>query len=86
MAEARITSAPTADWRAQKSPLTARLSASVPPAVKTTALGRVRELESEVASLLPLAGRYEEVVGSTTWRLMWVALGPYRQARARLGR
>ena len=50
------------------------------------ALGRVRELEGEVARLHSLRTRYEEVINSTTWQLSWKALAPYRALRERGGR
>lgn len=51
-----------------------------------TALGRVRELESEIARLQSLEHRYNEVINSTTWQLTWKALTPYRELRHRSGR
>lgn len=51
-----------------------------------TALGRSRELEAEIARLQSLGDRYHDVVNSTSWRLMWRAMTPYRVARTRLGR
>lgn len=50
------------------------------------ALGRVRELEGEVARLLSLKDRYDAVVNSTTWKLTWKAMTPYREFRTRSGR
>jgi len=51
-----------------------------------TALGRQKELEAEIARLRSLGDRHDDVVNSTTWRMMWKVLAPYRQARSRLGR
>lgn len=51
-----------------------------------TALGRIAELEAEIAQLRSLGDRHRDVVNSTTWRLMWKVMAPYRQARHRLGR
>lgn len=47
------------------------------------AAGRAAELQAEVAALAMLRPRYEEVVGSTTWRLAWRVLTPYRVLRTR---
>jgi hypothetical protein len=52
------------------------------------AAGRVAELEAELAAYQTLRRRceeaeakYTEVVGSTTWRLAWKVLAPYRRLR-----
>lgn len=50
------------------------------------ALGRIAELEAEIARLTSLGDRHNDVVNSTTWRMMWRVMAPYRQARTRLGR
>ncbi|MCC5953292.1 MAG: methyltransferase domain-containing protein [Acidimicrobiia bacterium] len=50
-----------------------------------TALGRLAEAESELSSYTGLPERYHEVVHSTTWRLMWRIMTPYRKIRERTG-
>lgn len=52
--------------------------------------GRVAELEAELAAYQPLRTRYaeieaqyQEVIGSTTWRVAWKLLAPYRKLRGR---
>ena len=45
------------------------------------ALGRITELESELNRYGKLPDQYRDVVESTTWRLAWKVMGPYRRLR-----
>lgn len=48
-----------------------------------TALGRVAELESELKRYVSMEQRLNDVLGSTSWRLMWAAGAPVRKLRER---
>lgn len=45
------------------------------------ALGRTTELEAEIGRLQTLETRYDAVVRSRSWRLMWALAAPYRALR-----
>jgi SAM-dependent methyltransferase len=49
-----------------------------------TALGRLAEAESELQASTDLSIRYQEVVGTRSWRLLWKVMAPYRWVRERL--
>jgi SAM-dependent methyltransferase len=48
--------------------------------------GEVTRLNDQLAGFDDLVQAHEDVLHSTTWRLAWKAMGPYRRARARIGR
>jgi SAM-dependent methyltransferase len=58
--------------------------------VSERTLGQVRgenaRLQDQLKGYDELASRHHAVVQSTTWRLAWKVLGPYRQARQRMRR
>lgn len=47
--------------------------------------GRVFEAEAQLMEYGELPQRYHDVVHSTTWRLAWKLMAPYRKVRERLG-
>jgi hypothetical protein len=47
------------------------------------ALGRVRELEAEVRRMRDGQRYLDDVLGSTTWKLTWKLMAPYRRFRGR---
>jgi SAM-dependent methyltransferase len=51
-----------------------------------TVRGEVARLNDQLAGYDDLARNYEDVLHSTTWRLAWKVMGPYRRARMRIGR
>lgn len=50
-----------------------------------TALGHKAGLEAELSSYRGIPELYQRTVGSTTWRIMWRVLTPYRKVRERMG-
>jgi uncharacterized protein involved in exopolysaccharide biosynthesis len=48
--------------------------------------GEVARLNDQLAGYDDLARNYEDILHSTTWRLAWKVMGPYRRARLRIGR
>jgi hypothetical protein len=49
-----------------------------------TALGRITHLHAELSAYAGLPELYQQTVGSTTWRLMWKVMTPYRKVRERM--
>lgn len=50
-----------------------------------TALGHNASLAAELASYRGIPELYQQTIQSTTWKLMWRILTPYRKVRERLG-
>jgi len=50
-----------------------------------TLAGTVLALRRELESVGDLPDRYNAVIGSTTWKAMWVVMTPYRKVRERVG-
>jgi SAM-dependent methyltransferase len=48
--------------------------------------GEITRLNDQLAGYDDLARNYEDILHSTTWRLAWKVMGPYRRARMRIGR
>jgi hypothetical protein len=54
------------------------------PSSKSTSrgvIGRITELEAELRRFGELPEEYTAVVQSTTWRLAWKVMAPYRKLR-----
>ena len=41
--------------------------------------------EAELSSYAGIPELYQQTVGSTTWRIMWRVMTPYRKVRERMG-
>lgn len=50
-----------------------------------TLAGTILSLRRELESIGDLPDRYNAVMGSTTWKAMWVVMTPYRKVRERVG-
>lgn len=50
-----------------------------------TALGHNAGLQAELSSYAGIPELYQQTVGSTTWRIMWRVMTPYRKVRERMG-
>lgn len=49
-----------------------------------TALGTIASLHAELSAYHGIPELYRQTVGSTTWRLMWRVMTPYRKVRERM--
>lgn len=49
-----------------------------------TALGTVTALQAELSAYHGIPELYQQTVGSTTWRMMWRVMTPYRKVRERM--
>ena len=48
------------------------------------AKGQIASLRAQLTSYAGLPEAYHQTVGSTTWRLAWMVMTPYRKLRERL--